>query len=67
MEQRKLLTAAELARLLGLSAAGVRRYARLGKLPYYRIGGLMRFDPDDVLRAIKQTGGDDGGGAQGKD
>lgn len=54
MEERKLLTAAELAPVLGISEAEVRRYARLGYIPVHRFGRLMRFDLDDVLRATRQ-------------
>ena len=49
-----LLTAKEMARILGISEQEVRRCARLGYIPYHRVGRLMRFDSEEVLRATRQ-------------
>ncbi|MEW6555114.1 MAG: helix-turn-helix domain-containing protein [Actinomycetota bacterium] len=51
---KRLLTSKEMAPILGISEAEVRRSARLGYIPYYRFGRLMRFDPAEVLEATRQ-------------
>lgn len=43
-----MLTAKEVAALLGLSARKVYELASSGKLPSYRFGDAVRFDPVDV-------------------
>ena len=49
-----LLTAKEMARILSISEQEVRRCARLGYIPHHRVGRLMRFDLEEVLRATRQ-------------
>ncbi len=49
-----LITAAEVARLLGIKARTVYDIAYSGRLTCYRIGGAVRFDPVDV-EAFKQS------------
>ena len=51
-----LVNTKTLAEILDLPPTSVRRYAREGKLPCKRIGRLLRFDIDDVNKAI--SGGD---------
>lgn len=51
---QKLLTSQELADLLNLPSASVRRYAREGRLPCFRIGRLLRFNVDEVLTTVKE-------------
>ena len=46
-----LLTAEDLAPLLGLSADQVRKLAREGIIPQHRIGGAIRFDYEAVKMA----------------
>jgi len=48
-----LLSIAEVARLLKLSAKSVQRLAARGSLPCYRIGRLVRFSPGDVFRWLE--------------
>ena len=44
-----LLTARDVAELLGVSAETVLRYVRRGELPAIRLpGGAIRFQPDDL-------------------
>ena len=45
----RLLTAREVAELLGVSAETVLRYVRRGELPAIRLpGGAIRFQPDAI-------------------
>jgi excisionase family DNA binding protein len=48
-----LLSIAEVARLLKLSAKSVHRLVARGSLPCYRIGRLVRFAPGDVFRWLE--------------
>ena len=48
-----LLSIAEVARLLSLSAKSVHRLVARGSLPCYRIGRLVRFAPGDVFRWLE--------------
>ena len=54
---QKLIGVQELAELLSLPPASVRRYARCGKLPFFKVGRLLRFDVDEVKAAIKEGDG----------
>jgi excisionase family DNA binding protein len=46
--ERRLLTAAELAHLLGISPRTLRRHVKSGAIPSVRIGRLLRFDPMQI-------------------
>jgi excisionase family DNA binding protein len=46
--ERRLLTAAELAHLLGISPRTLRRHVKSGAIPSMRIGRLLRFDPIQI-------------------
>lgn len=48
-----LLSIAEVALLLKLSAKSVHRLVARGSLPCYRIGRLLRFAPGDVFRWLE--------------
>jgi excisionase family DNA binding protein len=50
------LTVPELAAVLRLSVVSVRRAYWRGHLPVFRIGRMVRFDLDQVRRAITQNG-----------
>jgi excisionase family DNA binding protein len=45
---RRLMTAAELAQLLGISLRTLRRHVKSGAIPSVRIGRLLRFDPMQI-------------------
>ena len=55
----KLLTPPEVAELLSLKLSTVYSLVASGRLPCVRIGGRIRFDPDDLLRwvAARKEGG----------
>jgi excisionase family DNA binding protein len=46
--ERRLLTGAELAQLLGISPRSLRRHVKSGAVPSVRIGRLVRFDPIQI-------------------
>ncbi len=50
-----MISADELARRLDLSVETVYRYVRTDRIPYYRVGPILRFDWDEVLGALKGT------------
>ena len=47
--KRGLLTTAEVCRLVGVSKMAVCRWAKLGTIPHFRLNGLLRFDPAQLL------------------
>lgn len=54
-KKRKPLRKAEyISKLISAHPNTVRRYAREGKVPCFRINGLVRFDEDAVIKALKQ-------------
>lgn len=49
MSRPPLLTARQVAELLGLSVESVLRWHRAGRLPGFRLAnGVLRFDPDEI-------------------
>jgi excisionase family DNA binding protein len=54
----RLLTLAETAQHLRRHPKTVERWAREGKIPYYRIGGRVMFDRGDVLQWVAERRAD---------
>lgn len=52
----KLLTAEELAPLLNIGPAQVRKLTRENEIPYHRIGGAIRYDYEAVKSATEMNG-----------
>ena len=52
-DNTQLVDAKTLAEITNLPVASVRRLAREGKLPHYKLGRLLRFDVDEVKAALK--------------
>lgn len=48
-----LVTASELAPRLGVTVRHLRRLAQANRCPHYRVGGAVRFDPDEVMQHFK--------------
>ena len=48
-----LLTAEALAELLAIDPAVVRRLVWQGRLPHFKIGRLVRFDPAEIARWLE--------------
>ena len=46
--EKRFLTVAEVAHYLGFSASAIRKWIRLGGIPYCRINGGIRFDLQDI-------------------
>ena len=44
---------AAVAERLGTSRDHVRRMARSGRIPHFRIGGFIRFDPDEITEWLE--------------
>jgi len=53
----KLLTVRELADICRVHESTVRTWIRDGAVPYVRIGGSIRFDPDVIAGLVKTGGG----------
>ena len=64
-EQSKLLSARELAEVLGISTPTVYQQARRGQLPCYKFGDRVMFRLEEVLAAARVSADDNGrkGGA----
>lgn len=52
-----LVTARELAGILGLPVSWVYRAVELGRIPVYRLGRYLKFNPQEVLEACREGGG----------
>lgn len=53
MSSAPLITAAELSGRIGVSVDTLYRYVRDKKIPYYRVGSMLRFDEAEVRDAIR--------------
>jgi excisionase family DNA binding protein len=45
LRRRSALSAKELAEMLGCTSRNIQARAKRGKIPNYRVGGMVRFDP----------------------
>ena len=53
----ELLTKTELAKRVGVTTRTIESWMRLGYVPFIKIGRSVRFDPEDVMRALKRRHG----------
>ena len=51
MTQKDILTAEEVAEFLRIHPYTVRRLARAGKLPGFRVGGQWRFHKEEIYKS----------------
>ncbi len=51
--RRKAWTAAELAEIIGLSQKHILKMAKAQRIPSYRLGGSVRFDPSSVANWLE--------------
>ncbi len=58
---QKLEKETEMAALMSVTKRTMRRYRVRGIVPFYKIGGLIRYDRDQVVRALDKfrVGGQD--------
>lgn len=49
-----LLNVPEVATLFQVSTWTVRELVRTGRLPCYRVGGQLRFDPEKIRRCLEE-------------
>jgi excisionase family DNA binding protein len=47
---KEFLTADELAELFDVKKQTVWRWVRQGKVPYFKVGGSLRFNTEDIRR-----------------
>lgn len=52
----KLLTESEAAEQLGVSVDTMQRERKRGRMPFRKIGGRIKYTPDDLLRYIERAG-----------
>lgn len=53
MKELSLVSAAKICEMLGISRATLSRRVEDGTIPAVRIGGLLKFDLQDVIDALK--------------
>lgn len=51
----KLLTVPEVAELIGVRPSTIYQWTHQGFIPYVKIGKLVRFKPDAVMKWINET------------
>src|SRR5690348_11759819 len=54
LDEDTLWTAVDVARYLKVSRSWVYHRAEAGLLPYLRVGGLLRFEPEAIRRAVRE-------------
>lgn len=47
------MTSQEVSQMLGVSTRTLAAYKKLGKLPYYQYGRIVRYNLEDVLEHIE--------------
>jgi len=53
MNRRNLISATEIAAVLGIQCQTVYLWVRQKRIPFYRVGRLVKFDEDEVLARFK--------------
>src|SRR5437868_9272100 len=53
MNRRNLISANEIATVLGIQCQTVYLWVRQKRIPFYRVGRLVKFDEDEVLARFK--------------
>jgi excisionase family DNA binding protein len=54
LNQPALISASEMARELGVPESQLRKMARENRVPHYRIGKYVRFDPREVREYMRR-------------
>ena len=55
-KDKQLMGVPELAEFLGVAKSEVYRLTEHGKLPHYKAGKYLKYDPSEILEAIRQPG-----------
>lgn len=53
MTDKKLVNVREMAKILRVDKFTLYRWVKEGKVPYYQVNGVKRFDADEVLMKFK--------------
>jgi excisionase family DNA binding protein len=53
--RRPLMSIAEVAEVLGVSVRHVRRLVQERRIPFFKWGHLLRFDPDEIETWLKRS------------
>ena len=53
----ELINKNQLAERVGVTSRTIESWMRLGHVPYIKIGRAVRFDQEDVMRALKRCHG----------
>ena len=51
----ELVTVKEVAKFLGISVSRTYELTQQGKIPYYKVGRLVRFDLNEVWEKMQET------------
>ena len=52
-QKTKLLTAKEIAEIIKCSVSAIYEWSKSGKIPVYKVNGLLRFEEKEILEWIK--------------
>lgn len=52
---QELLSAIDMGKLFDVHPETLRRLHRSGRIPGYKVGRYLRFDPDEVREALKRN------------
>jgi excisionase family DNA binding protein len=67
MNRRNLISATEIAAVLGIQCQTVYLWVRQKRIPFYRVGRLVKFDEAEVLARFKANTHDDANDGLGND
>jgi excisionase family DNA binding protein len=52
---QRLIDINELSRLLGIPKGSLYNLVYLRRLPFFKVGRSLRFDPDEVIQSLRHT------------
>ena len=53
MPQMQLIDIKKVAEMLGVKPPTIYNWAEMGRIPYVKLNGALRFDPEDLLKWIQ--------------
>ena len=60
MQQTKLVTMKEMAKILKIGYRTLQRWIDEGEIPFIQVRSRRRFDPEEVIAALKERKEEDG-------